>query len=87
MSRIEHQDFYSGIGDVMHHIRKASPLSKHKISTSMGVSISKYIAMEEGLEEPSLYDLYFFADAVGVPFDELLSQIAAVVKNPDGQTK
>lgn len=81
VAKIEHQRFYSGVGEIIRHLRKESGLSKTKVAGAMGVSLSKYISMEEGLEEPSLYDLYYFSVATGVAFDMLLGRIAEHINN------
>ena len=76
-AKIEHHSFYYSVGEVMRHLRKQSGVPKQKIATAMGVSISKYISMEEGLDDVSLYDIYFFANAIDVAFGDVLGQIAA----------
>lgn len=81
--KITHQKFYFHLGDVMRHMRKNSGISKTKMAAIIGVSVPKYIAMEEGMGEISTYDLYLFACALNVGTDTILSLVNVAIASDE----
>lgn len=64
MEKLDSQQFYFHLGESMRHARKSAGISKEKMSHVLGVSLPKYISMEEGLEEIAAYELYLFLRAI-----------------------
>lgn len=66
--KLDSQQFYFKLGESMRHARKAAGFSKEKVARALGVSLPKYIAMEEGMEEIAMYELYLLMRLLGMSF-------------------
>lgn len=71
-------------GSVLREFRESKGLTQYRVAANSGKRLSQVFQLESGRGEPKISTVLWFADAIGVPAEEIIHAMLELLRKEEG---